>query len=1087
MKQLLIFILATILPASACGPFFYAAPPPIDSYPERHAVKTLAEFWREDWSPEDPSTADEIYLRYLDLSHAIGRDAPQQLLEEIDDALQHNREGEYRARLANLLHELREIVELEIPRGAAEPYLEWRRESQGAPPRQIRPARMLWHDDAQHEARLIKWRNAIDAIAKKLTEQHDEADEAMQPFWRIQIGASFYRSGDFERAADHFGFVRQQWPDHPRSEVALLMLARSYLGWSRQNEERRDALRNQAKVLLAEYRAEFPEGRFVADVAGWQGAIAWDRGDFKRSLELYLEQSDVAGHPEVELRALKECDRCIQELVALYSEELLDLLPIEAIAEHPRVAMRLVYHLLDNRARDDFSGFREDYDAEMPKWIAERVLPVRREGREVIHRLAEAALSLAPEDGFSAWDPRYAALIAWNETEAGAHEAALKAIDAAGEEQLLKSDDLLRVRGVALQRLGRFEDAIAAFRQLRDLFPDSPLLADTRYRLTNCLVETKHFGEAIEVLRAEPIFGDPDRRRSSSTIELNAGWERDLWLDTLMNFAPLDDLWAAWSRSEDRESADNELAQMTQARLLARGQFKRAEQIGLEPNSAWIAEALELIELIESESSPQRLAELKFQLARHWTDGRGKLTLPSLQIHRGFYQSEHEHAELFRRRNAVLAGFDQAAINDELDRRDELWHAQQNYAEVVRLVPKTELAAEALEGINHCLVARFEYSPFSITRGSEADFTKLSRSVYDRLIADHPDSPEARRAVFWTFPRNHPWTPGDVSPWMLEMDIADGFGADSRTYGHFRRDPATEDTRKALAALADDFGVLDDEQLLARVRQIRAGFKPHYVSFNQSSVMNDIDDIEAMLTVPGLTADLRRWYHHKRLGIKTRVPIPPEPETKIGDFLDVLERIQNQSVESWEEWLQAWPESPKREAVLFRVARLTFNEHHPRPRIESYHWPNSPNWNGYKRFRQRAELKPEEIDRVKNALDRYESDFPNGRYAADIRMLRGELAIDEKDWKSAVRLLTETLDDSNCRDLWFEAGLSLSEVFVLLHEDRFRPQILNAIREHPPARARLDQFRNSPSFGARLALMEDFCDAFFAGAPEKTD
>ena len=46
--------------------------------------------------------------------------------------------------------------------------------------------------------------------------------------------------------------------------------------------------------------------------------------------------------------------------------------------------MRLVYHLLDNRARDDFSGFREDYDAEMPKWVADRVLPIRREGREVI-------------------------------------------------------------------------------------------------------------------------------------------------------------------------------------------------------------------------------------------------------------------------------------------------------------------------------------------------------------------------------------------------------------------------------------------------------------------------------------------------------------------------------------------------------------------------------------------------------------------------------------------------------------------------------------------------------------------------------
>ncbi|MFT5464951.1 MAG: tetratricopeptide (TPR) repeat protein [Verrucomicrobiales bacterium] len=1076
---ILAILFSLTLPTLACGPFFYAAPPALDAFPERHAVKTLAEFWREDWRPEDPTSANEIDKRYRDYSHAIGRDSREQLLEEIDDALQHNREGEYEARLANLLHELREMVELDIPRDAAEPYLVWRRNNSGNVPRQLRPSKRRWNSDAQYETRLNTWRNTVKGITSSLTTQHDQADEAMQPFWRIQIGASFYRSGDFERAADHFGFVRQQWPDHPRAEVALLMLARSYLGWSRQNEEREEALRNQAKLLLAEYRAGFPDGRFVADVAGWQGGIAWDRGDFGRSLEYFMEQSDVAGHPEVELRALEECDRCIETLVALHMEELPETLPFEALAEHPRVAMRLVYHLLDNRARDDFSNFRDDYDSEMPKWVAERVLPIRREGRELISQLAGTALSSAPENGFSAWDPRYVALIAWNATETGDHEAALDAIESAGSQQLLASDDLHRVRGVALQRLGRYDEAADVFAEMRTRFPNSPLLADTRFRLTTCLIESKRFGEAIEVLMAESAL-----ETSQAAFELNAGWETELWLDTLLNFAPIEDLKWALSRSEDPDAEDDRLARMTESRLIARGRFAEAKKIRL---LLWTEETDELTQLIQSESDSGRAAELNFKLAEHWKFHRGEITLPSLQINRGIYRSEHEPAELFRRRNAVIAGFQLAEINDEVDRRDELWHAQQAYAEVVRLVPETDLAAEALEGINECLIARAEFSPFSLTRAEEADFETLSRSVHAQLLEDHPDSLQAERAVFWSFPKSHSWTPGDISPWMLEMDIAEAFGADSRKLGSFRRDPNTEEARQALIALADDFYKLDDEQLLTAVRKIRADFKPHYVSFNQSSVMNNINDIEAMLTVPGVTAAERVWYHNKRLGFKKVPPVPLNPAENFRDFLGVLTLRENETIPNWEVWLKKYPNSPKREAVLFRVTRLTFSEHHSRPRIESYQWPESPTWNGYKRFRSREDLTPEDLKRVTSALDRYQTEFPNGRYAPDIRMLRGEVAIDSKDWDVAVKLLTETLDDTDNPDLRFEASLSLAEVFVRLHDDEFRSEILKAIRDHPPAQARLKDFMESPSFGSRLALMEDYCDAFFAGAPAKSE
>ena len=68
--------------------------------------------------------------------------------------------------------------------------------------------------------------------------------------------------------------------------------------------------------------------------------------------------------------------------------------------------------------------------------------------------------------------------------------------------------------------------------------------------------------------------------------------------------------------------------------------------------------------------------------------------------------------------------------------------------------------------------------------------------------------------------------------------------------------------------------------------------------------------------------------------------------------------------------------------------------------------------------------------RIGAALNAYDREFPHGRYAADIRNLRGLLAWRTQDWGLAIALTLRTLADGHDAVLQAEAARRSHNLFV---------------------------------------------------------
>ena len=113
-------------------------------------------------------------------------------------------------------------------------------------------------------------------------------------------------------------------------------------------------------------------------------------------------------------------------------------------------------------------------------------------------------------------------------------------------------------------------------------------------------------------------------------------------------------------------------------------------------------------------------------------------------------------------------------------------------------------------------------------------------------------------------------------------------------------------------------------------------------------------------------------------------------------------------------------------------------------------------------------------EEARAAIAGYEKEFPQGRYLANMR-LSSALAIDRKDWPSAFRDLTATLDDAGQADLHLDAALNLGYAYMqLIDQPNQRGAMVPALQAQPAAQLRLWQFMRSPTPGARLRVLEGF-------------
>ena len=120
--------------------------------------------------------------------------------------------------------------------------------------------------------------------------------------------------------------------------------------------------------------------------------------------------------------------------------------------------------------------------------------------------------------------------------------------------------------------------------------------------------------------------------------------------------------------------------------------------------------------------------------------------------------------------------------------------------------------------------------------------------------------------------------------------------------------------------------------------------------------------------------------------------------------------------ERMREFIEKYPESRKREAALARLAIATVRESRTHTGVRGTEWPEAPKVGGYKAMEVSRGV-PFVRARAFSALDDYDREFPNGRYAAEIRLWRGAASIDAGDWPLAMAMLVGTLDNPNQRDL----------------------------------------------------------------------
>jgi TolA-binding protein len=221
--------------------------------------------------------------------------------------------------------------------------------------------------------------------------------------------------------------------------------------------------------------------------------------------------------------------------------------------------------------------------------------------------------------------------------------------------------------------------------------------------------------------------------------------------------------------------------------------------------------------------------------------------------------------------------------------------------------------------------------------------------------------------------------------------------------------------------------------------------------------------IDELLASPQLAsvADYVDFIRATRVARKT-LPIPTNDFDKNGEPVAIATKDYWTLERAMREFLAKYPSSRKREAARLMLARAVHWLTTPLqttlevPTGEAASGPNNPGdfctvVNTYWR---------EKFDpaRAMEPFDAYDREFPEGKYAAEIRDFRGAAARQARDWNMALDLTLAQLGDESHTDLRPEAAVRLANIFAELANPNERPVVLEAIRPRPLAVQRLQQY-----------------------------
>ena len=328
----------------------------------------------------------------------------------------------------------------------------------------------------------ILWRIGKDALSSNIEQRAEAAKGPIKANWLYACGATRFSSGDRTDCQKWFDRVIKEFPKHPRAEIAMFLNARCAFSASRA-ENADAAARPKAIASFEAFRKKYPRGPYESDALGWLGALAFDSENYFKALEYYIAQAEVPGHPETLPTAIYNCERALVRVGAKPEGNA----AFDLVARHPRVAMAFAYLVLSAPEADNYDG-KWDNPADVKKWR-----------KAMLPRLAAAVAKQKEAYKADDWKPRYLAILVQAASATGNQAQALQ-LSEISPDQLLKSDDLLFARGVALQRANRSPEAIEAYQKFLNAFPKSPMKPGVSLRLALACQDNHQAGKAIAVL-----------------------------------------------------------------------------------------------------------------------------------------------------------------------------------------------------------------------------------------------------------------------------------------------------------------------------------------------------------------------------------------------------------------------------------------------------------------------------------------------------------------------------------------------------------------------------------------------------------
>ena len=221
------------------------------------------------------------------------------------------------------------------------------------------------------------------------------------------------------------------------------------------------------------------------------------------------------------------------------------------------------------------------------------------------------------------------------------------------------------------------------------------------------------------------------------------------------------------------------------------------------------------------------------------------------------------------------------------------------------------------------------------------------------------------------------------------------------------------------------------------------------------SVQDNDDAVEAEIDAAEKNPALQSFHNYldfcriglvagKRIEVKTNIPGSKEPDGATyysRDFANIEKMTRD--------FLAKYPRSRKREAAMFLLARAIYSLSSPYILCIGDQVLGSEPDGVVDVVQKIYRVEPFNPKRVMQALDDYDREFPNGRYAADVRDMRAATFWRIGQWGKALDLTLAQIADPTKGDLLADAETRLANIFAELANVEHRPQVLDAIRAHP--------------------------------------